>query len=43
MTGVPVRHTQFASWIDPDAWMERMEGPKWSAVLREEEAHVKRE
>lgn len=36
MTGVPVRHTQFASWIDPDAWMETMNGPKWEAILKEE-------
>lgn len=36
MTGTPVRHTKFASWLDPDAWMETMSGPKWSQVLREE-------
>jgi len=41
MTGVPVRSIDFASWIDPDAWMERMEGSRWKAVLQEEEAHVK--
>jgi len=36
MTAIPVRHTQFASWIDPDAWMETMKGPKWNAILDEE-------
>jgi hypothetical protein len=40
MTGVAVRDTQFASWIDPDAWMETMKGSKWNAVLDEEESIV---
>jgi len=40
MTGVPVRHTKFASWIDTDAWMEKMSGARWKAVLKEEEALV---
>ena len=40
MTAVPVRHTQFASWIDPDAWMETMKGPRWNAVLDEEAAII---
>jgi hypothetical protein len=31
-----VRHTPFASWKDPDAWMEKMSGPRWQAVLKEE-------
>ncbi len=41
MTGVPVRHTQFASWMDPDAWMESMKGKRWEDVLDEEEKIVK--
>lgn len=41
MTGVPVRHTKFASWIDEDAWMEKMSGPRWNAVLKEEADLVK--
>lgn len=41
MTGVPVRNTQFASWIDKDAWMETMKGPKWKNVLKEESNLVK--
>lgn len=40
MTGTPIRHTKFASWLDPDAWMETMQGPKWAQVLREEAANV---
>lgn len=41
MTGIPVRDTKFAKWLDEDAWMERMTGPKWSAVLNEEATLVK--
>lgn len=41
MTGIPVRHTQFASWFDPDAWMEKMSGSRWEAVLKEEATLVK--
>ena len=40
MTGIPVRDTQFASWIDPDAWMEKMEGPRWKSLVIEERAHI---
>jgi protease II len=36
MTGVPVRHTKFATWIDTDAWMEKMSGPAWKNILKEE-------
>ena len=36
MTGIPVRTTKFASWFDPDAWMEKMRGPKWEDILDEE-------
>lgn len=42
MTGVPVRHTQFASWIDSDAWMEKMNGKAWEDVLDEEASIVKK-
>jgi len=41
MTGVPVRHTKFASWIDEDAWMEKMSGQAWKNVLKEEAALIK--
>lgn len=37
MTAEEIRDTQFATWKDPDAWMEAMRGPKWTAVLDEEE------
>jgi len=37
MTALSVRNTVFASWIDPDAWMESMKGPRWKAILEEEE------
>lgn len=40
MSGDTHRHTPFASWTDPDAWMETMQGPKWNAVLQEEAALV---
>jgi pimeloyl-ACP methyl ester carboxylesterase len=40
MSGEPIRRTPFASWKDPDAWMETMKGPKWKAVLKEEGALV---
>lgn len=40
MTAQPVRHTQFASWFDPDAWMESMKGHKWETLLREEATNV---
>ena len=40
MSGDALRHTPFASWKDPDAWMERMKGSKWLATLQEEAALV---
>jgi protease II len=40
MTAESVRHTKFASWYDPDAWMEKMKGPRWEALLDEEEQIV---
>lgn len=40
MSGDEIRHTPFASWKDPDAWMETMKGPKWTAVLKEEAKRV---
>jgi prolyl oligopeptidase PreP (S9A serine peptidase family) len=43
MTGLPIRHTQFADWIDPDAWMETMKGPRWNKLLKEEAAIVLKE
>lgn len=41
MTAIPVRHTPFASWEDPDAWMEAMKGPRWKKILKEEELLAK--
>jgi len=41
MTGKPVRDTKFASWIDNDAWMEKMSGSKWSNILKEESSLIK--
>lgn len=41
MTAVPVRDTPWASWSDPDAWMEAMKGDKWKAVMKEEQDLVK--
>jgi len=41
MTSIPIRDTPFASWIDPDAWMESMKGTQWNKVLQEEESLVK--
>jgi hypothetical protein len=40
MTGIPVRTTKFASWFDPDAWMESMRGPKWEDILTEEASNA---
>jgi hypothetical protein len=37
-----VRNTPFASWKDEDAWMERMEGPRWRQVLKEEDHESKK-
>ncbi len=37
MTAVPVRDTLFASWVDPDAWMEVMKGDRWKKVIEEEQ------
>lgn len=42
MTGIPVRHTQFASWIDNDAWMETMMSSRWNTIVKEEDAYVKK-
>jgi protease II len=42
MTAVPVRNTPFASWKDEDAWMEKMRGPRWKHVLKEEEEEAKK-
>lgn len=40
MTAESVRHTPFASWKDPDAWMEAMKGAKWQALLKEEKTQT---
>lgn len=36
MTAKEVRDLGFVSWKDPDAWMETMKGPKWDALVAEE-------
>jgi len=41
MTGLPVRDTQFAKWIDPNAWREKMPGPRWTTLLQEEDKQLK--
>jgi hypothetical protein len=40
MTAEPIRDLGFASWIDPDAWMESMEGPRWKQTIAEENNRV---
>jgi protease II len=42
MTSVEIRDTPFATWRDPDAWMEKMRGPQWKAVLRQEKAYAQK-
>jgi len=42
MTAVPIRDTPFATWIDPDAWMESMKGSKWKSLLQEESAIIEK-
>ncbi len=39
MTSNEIRDTPFATWRDPDAWMESMRGPRWKAVLRQETSY----
>jgi hypothetical protein len=31
-----IRALEFIAWKDPDAWIESMKGPKWNALLKEE-------
>jgi len=38
-----IRHTPFASWKDPDAWMEEMTGLRWLSVLKQEADHVNKQ
>ncbi len=38
-----IRHTPFASWKDPDAWMEEMKGPRWNTILNQEAALVNKQ
>jgi protease II len=38
-----IRHTPFASWKDPDAWMEEMKGVRWNTVLDQEAALVNKQ
>lgn len=35
-----IRQTPFASWKDPDAWMEAMKGSKWLSLLKEEKMNA---
>ena len=36
MTAKEIRDVGFLSWRDPDAWMEAMRGPRWNALVKEE-------
>lgn len=43
MTAKEIRDIGFLSWKDPDAWMESMSGPRWDALVAEENASLKAE
>ena len=36
-----MRDLGYAAWYDPDAWLENMSGPRWQAVLKEENDNIK--
>ena len=35
-----MRDLGYAAWYDPDAWLETMSGPRWQAVLRDENNRI---
>ena len=37
-----VRDLGFLAWKDPDAWMEKMRGPQWEALVNEENQRLQR-
>ena len=41
MTAEEIRDIGFASWKDPDAWMESMQGQKWESLLKSENKKFK--
>ena len=41
MTGEPVRDLKYIEWVDPDAWMENMSGPRWDALVKKENARLR--
>ena len=40
MTAESVRDIGFAAWIDPDAWMENMQGLRWRKLIKQENDKV---
>lgn len=40
MTAKEIRDIGFLSWKDPDAWMEAMSGPRWNALVQEENTRL---
>lgn len=42
MADQEIRDLGFLAWKDPDAWMENMSGPKWEAVVAEENKRFKK-
>ena len=40
MTAEPVRDIGYAAWYDPDAWMEKMDGPRWDSIIKSENKRV---
>jgi hypothetical protein len=41
MTGQEIRDIGYLAWRDPDAWMEKMSGPRWDSLVKEENRHFK--
>jgi hypothetical protein len=42
MTGELVRDLGYIEWTDPDAWMEKMSGARWDALVEKENAAAKK-
>jgi hypothetical protein len=41
MTGQEIRDIGYLAWRDPDAWMEKMSGPRWDSLVKEENRYFK--
>ena len=41
MTGQEIRDIGYLAWRDPDAWMEKMSGPRWDSLVKEENNRFK--